>query len=199
MPSNNGQTAALHAHFLKILPEIELHARTRFSDLKCPGKRDDAVAEAVAISWKWFLRLAHQNKNVDEFVATLAHHAVRHVRRLCGQGWGEDALSPHAKQQNITVGPIANGNSLQGNNFDDALTDNNQSPVDEQVAFKLDFAAWLQTYDDRSREVIYALMRGEHSRQVGHRYDTDTTPIPVVVRSDQSDIASVHEPLAAVP
>ena len=58
--------SALHAHFLQILPRIETHARIHFRHLRCPGKRDDAIAEVVAVTWKWFLRIVEQQKNVDE-------------------------------------------------------------------------------------------------------------------------------------
>ena len=97
IPESDPQTArscpapgpeALHAHFLQVLPRIVTHAQVRFGFLKCPGKRDDAIAEVVALAWKWFLRLIEQGKDIDQFVSVLADYAVRHVRcgrKLCGQ------------------------------------------------------------------------------------------------------------------
>ncbi len=75
----------LHAAFLSILPRIELHARMRFHHLRCPQSRDDAIAEAIAISWRWFLRLIQQGKDPLSFVSRIADFATRHVwsgRRL---------------------------------------------------------------------------------------------------------------------
>ena len=46
---------ALHQSFLSILPRIEVHARVCFRWIKCPDKRDDAIAETVAVAWKWFV------------------------------------------------------------------------------------------------------------------------------------------------
>src|SRR5262245_507607 len=40
--------ARLHAGFLALLPRIETHARIFFRGVKCPGKRDDLIAEAIA-------------------------------------------------------------------------------------------------------------------------------------------------------
>jgi hypothetical protein len=37
---------------LELLPAIETHARIYFRHLRCPGRKEDAVAEAVALSWK---------------------------------------------------------------------------------------------------------------------------------------------------
>jgi hypothetical protein len=71
---------ALQQQFLAILPRIELHARISFRYLPCPGKREDAIAEVVAISWKWFLRATEDGKDVNEFASAIATFAVRHVR-----------------------------------------------------------------------------------------------------------------------
>src|SRR5262249_53777313 len=90
----------LQAQFLAILPRIQTHAQIRFRHLRCPSKREDAVAEVVAVAWKWFLRLDARGKQVGGFVSTLADYAVRHVRScrgLCGQGKAKDVLSPLAQ------------------------------------------------------------------------------------------------------
>ena len=52
----------LHAHFLAMLPRIELHARIRFRHLKCQHSKEDAVAETVALCWHWFIRLMRPAK-----------------------------------------------------------------------------------------------------------------------------------------
>ena len=41
---------ALHAHFLAVLPRIETHARIYFRYLKCLHKKEDAIAETVAVA-----------------------------------------------------------------------------------------------------------------------------------------------------
>src|SRR5262249_47552333 len=62
----------LHRCFLAILPRIQLHAQIVFRHEKCPDKRSDAVAEAVALAWHWFVRLSQQGKDATLFVAALA-------------------------------------------------------------------------------------------------------------------------------
>src|SRR4051812_37515536 len=62
----------LQAAFLQIMPRIQTHAEVYFRYLRCPGKRDDAIAEVVAVAWKWYLRLCEQGKDASEFVSTLA-------------------------------------------------------------------------------------------------------------------------------
>src|SRR4051812_40873880 len=91
---------ALHARFLALVPRIELHGRVYFRHVKCPQKRADAIAEMVALCWKWFVRLALQGKDASQFPSALARFAacaVHSGRRLCGQEKSKDVLSPVAQ------------------------------------------------------------------------------------------------------
>lgn len=45
----NERLAALRDRFQSILPRIERHATIYFRNLKCPAKKDDAIAEMVAL------------------------------------------------------------------------------------------------------------------------------------------------------
>jgi hypothetical protein len=104
-------------------------------------------------------------------LARFAAQAVHNGRRLCGQERIKDVLSPRAQQQhNFTVVSLPEGSSLNGNVFDEALTDNTQTPVPEQVAFRFDFPAWRMTRSDRDRRVIDDLMVGERTMDVAERY-----------------------------
>jgi hypothetical protein len=161
---------ALHAHFLAILPRIETHAKIRFRYLRCPGRRDDAIAEVVAVCWKWFLRLDEQGKDIDEFVMAFADYAVRHVRsgrRLCGQVKSRDVCSPTAQRRHAFEVESLDGCTRrdfgalyadpQGQNYQDAyedrLKDNTTTPVPDQVMFRIEFPLWLSRLGRRNREI----------------------------------------------
>jgi hypothetical protein len=82
------QTATgLHDRFLsRILPAVERHARVYFRHLRS-ADQEDAVAETIAIAWRWFLRLTERGKDAARFPSALAGYAARAVnsgRRLCG-------------------------------------------------------------------------------------------------------------------
>jgi hypothetical protein len=161
---------ALHAHFLQILPRIETHAQIFFRCLKCPGKRDDAIAEVIAIAWKWFVRIMEQGKDIDEFVSTLADYAVRHVRagrKLCGQEKAKDVLSPRAQRmkgftvEGLPSSILRSHNTLYGephgqdqiDAFEERLKDNTHSPVPDQAAFRIDYPVWLSQLGQRNSEI----------------------------------------------
>jgi hypothetical protein len=163
----------LHADFLTILPRIELHGRVYFRHKK-PDKRDEAIAEMVALAWKSFVNCVRNGKNPLDFPMALARRAAQAVhngRRLCGQERIKDVLSPRAQQQhNFTVVSLPEGSSLNGNVFDDALIDNTQTPVPDQVSFRIDFPAWRLTRSDRDRRVIDDLMVGERTMDVADKH-----------------------------
>ena len=167
-------TAALHAVFLSLLPRIALHARVYFRHVRCPHRRADAVAEVVALTWRWCVALAQRGKDVARFPSALAAFAARAVksgRRLCGQEKAQDALSPRAQaRRGFLVEKLPDYSTLSGNPLDDALTDNTVTPVAEQVAFRLDFPAWLATLGGRDRGVALDLMAGERTRDVARKY-----------------------------
>jgi hypothetical protein len=174
----------LHTAFLSILPRIETHARVSCRGLRCPHSREEFRAEVVALCWQWFLRLVEKGKDPLQFPTTLAAYAARAVksgRRLTGQERSKDALSPLAQRRHgFRVGPLPtstrrphdgfHGNFKGRQALDEALQDNTVSPVPEQVAFKIDFPAWLLTHPDRDRRLIDRLMLGERTLDVSRAF-----------------------------
>ena len=59
--------AALHARFLKLLPRIETHGSIFFRHVKCRETREEAIAEMVALAWRWFVRLMRRGKDANTF------------------------------------------------------------------------------------------------------------------------------------
>jgi hypothetical protein len=155
---------ALQQNFLAMLPRIELHAEIMFRHLRCPHKQADAIQETIAVAWQWFLRATEQGKDVNEFVSALATFATRHVRagrRLCGLDRARDVLSPVAQQKKgFTISSLPKYSTLSGSIFDQALRDNTQSPVPDQVAFRCDFPVWLERLSDRNRRLARDMALG---------------------------------------
>jgi len=194
----------LHTAFLSILPRIQLHGHISFRHSR-PDKREEAVAELVALCWKWFIRLAERGKDATLFPTALARFAARAVhngRRLCGMQKTKDVLSPRAQQINgFTVVSLPEGSSLSGNLFDEALIDNTQTPPPDQVAFRLDFPAWRLTRSDRDRRVIDDLLVGERTSDVADRHGLTAGRVSQLRRDFFEDWVRFHgeSPEAARP
>ena len=177
----------LHARFLALLPRIRTHGRVVFRHLKCPNKKADAIAEMVALSWRWFVRLVQKGKDPAQFpsiLATFAARAVQSGRRLTRMERPKDVLSPRAQQlhdfkvESLPVSTRASFEHLYSSphgqqrqdTFEERLRDNTVTPVPEQVSFRLDFPAWLKTRTERDRQVVEDLMVGERTGDVAARH-----------------------------
>jgi len=165
---------ALHAGFLSILPRIEEHARIYFRYLRCPDLKEDAVVETVALAWSWYRRLRQRGKDVAQFVSTLASYAARAVksgRRLCGQEKAKDVLSPCAQRRyGFQVEGLPEDHSRLREPFLEALWDNTQTPVPDQVVFRVDFPDWRTSRSVRDQRLMDELLVGEQTQDVSRRF-----------------------------
>lgn len=184
-------TPDLHSSFLHMLPRIERHARFHFRHVRCPQRKDDAIAETVGIAWCWVVRLAARGKDARNFVstlATLAALAVRNGRRLCGQEKAGDVLSPRAqRRRGFAVVRMPDDAAPDRNPLSDALIDNTRTPPDDQAVFRIDFPAWLTSFDARRRRVIEWLMKGERTADVASRHGCSPARISQLRREFMRD------------
>src|SRR3954447_603526 len=92
----------LHAAFLALLPKLQTHAAIYFRHVRCYNKKADCVAETIALAWKWYVRLAEQGKDVNQFLMAfifLVARAVKSGRRACGMERADDVMSPVAQRR----------------------------------------------------------------------------------------------------
>jgi hypothetical protein len=155
------------------LPNVLSHGRVYFRHLRAERK-EECIAEMVALAWKWHRRLTERGKDASRFptaLASFAARAVRSGRRLAGTDRARDVLSPLAQQRKgFAVGKLPDCSSLNGNVLAEALHDNTRSPPDEQCAFRIDFPAWRATHTERDRRVLDDLMLGERTLDVAGKY-----------------------------
>jgi hypothetical protein len=197
-------TEALQAAFLTILPRIELHGRVFFRGVPCPHRREDAVAEVVALSWVWFVRLVAKGKDPLTFpmmLATYAAKAVKCGRRACGQEKGKDVMSVVAQQRHhFTVEPLpcsiasthegrhgATRGQRRQDSWEERLHDNTLTPIPEQVAFRLDFPAWLDSLTSRERRLVGEMANNERTMDLSQRFELSPARISQLRRELHND------------
>jgi hypothetical protein len=183
--------AALQMGFLTALPRIEAHGRVYFRSVRCASTKEECLAEMTAISWKWWVHLHKQGKDPSGFIATLATFAARAVksgRRLCGMEKAKDVMSPRAQQRHqFAVGKLPDISTLSTNPLVEALTDNTQTPPDQQVMFRLDFRSWLGTLDDRRRRIVGDMLLSERTLDLARKYGISPARISQLRRELQFD------------
>jgi hypothetical protein len=150
------------SEFERAVPRIERHGRVAFRGLRCQHEKEECLAEMVALCFLWWGRLLKQGKDPSQFISALATFAARQVRdgrRLCGQR-SKDVMSPRAQVRH----------QLSVSTLDEALTDNMQTPVPEQVIFRLDFPQWLGRLSERNRELALAMALGHHTEDLAENF-----------------------------
>jgi hypothetical protein len=173
-PASTAGFAHLHASFLAMVPRIVMHGQLCFRHLRCPVQKEDALCEMVALSWSWYIRLTQRGKDATQFVSALASYAAKRVRsggHLTGMETSTDVLSPWAQRANsFWVQTLPDDSTLNTNPLVEALHDNAQTPILDQIVFRLDFPAWLRTRTERDRTIVDALMIGERPRDISRRH-----------------------------
>jgi hypothetical protein len=174
-PTDSAALARLQATFLaSVLPKALSHGRVYFRHLRSAELKEEYIAEMVALTWRWHLRLAERGKDASRFPSALARFAARAVRsgrKLAGMDRAKDVLSPQARQrQGFAVGKLPDYSALDGSPLAEALHDNTQSPVVEQVCFRLDFPPWRASHAERDRRLLDDLMLGERTLDVAGKY-----------------------------
>ena len=167
-------TADLHARFLTIEPRIRTHARVYFRSVKCPVKKEDFIAETVALAWKWFKRLAEKAKDATQFASVLATYAARAVkwgRRVTGQLKAKDVMNERTQQRHgFTVSKLPDYSTLSTNPLVEALADNTRTPPPDAAAFRVDWPAWLRTRTRRDRRIIRDMMANERTKDLANKF-----------------------------
>jgi len=193
----------LHSRFLVLLPRIELHGRIFFRGL-ASHKREEAIAEMTAVAWKWFRRLAERGKDVSQFQMVFVYLVARAVnsgRRVTGQEKAKDVMNPATQRRrgfNVErlhtstcashkdLYSVPHGQELH-DAFEERLRDNTMSPVPEQVAFRIDWPAWVMSRTDRDRRIIRDLMAGERTLDVSRKYGISPARISQLRREFHDD------------
>jgi hypothetical protein len=181
----------LHASFLAMMPRVVSHGQVHFRHIKCPLQKEDAIAEMVSLVWLWHIRLAQRGKDATQFVSALASYAARRVRsagRLTGMEKSTDVLSPWAQRANgFCVETLPDDSNLSTSILAEALHDNVQTSIPDQVAFRQDFPAWRRTRTERDRQIMDALMSGERPLAVSRLHGLSPGRISQLRRDFQED------------
>jgi hypothetical protein len=193
----------LHEAFLQLMPWVERHGRVYFRHLRRHDDREEAIAEMVALAWRWFVRLANRGKDASKFPSALATFAARAVnagRRLSGHEAPKDVLSWRARRRHgFGVQALPDFDTPGGESLAGALRDNTRTPPPEQAAFRLDFPSWLGTRTRRDRSVIEELMRGGRTAEVSAAFGISPSRVSQMRQEFRADWARFCGDEAAAP
>ena len=183
--------AELHARFLAIRDRVELPARIYFRHIRCWFKKDDLIAETVALAWKWFRRLAAKGKDAREFASVLASFAARAVksgRRVAGQLRIKDVMSELCQQRHgFYVGKIPDFSTLDANPLSEALCETPDHDPARLAAFRIDLPAWLARLSRRNRKIAVEMAQGEKTQALARRFQISSGRVSQLRREFHED------------
>ena len=163
---------AWHAGFVTMLPTIVAHARIAFR-FRTPEAREDAVAECVANALVAYARLVELGKENLAFPTPLAMFAVRQYRdgrRVGSRSNVNEVLSQYAqRRKRFNVASLDKYDESE-DAWTEAIVEDYRTPVADQVQFRCDFPAWLNTLSRRDRRIALRLAHSENTGEVARRF-----------------------------
>ena len=160
--------------FLAMLPKITAHAKFAFRHLK-PEARAEAVQEVVCNALKAFARLVQLKKTDIAYPTVLAGYGVRQVRdgrKVGGSLNVKDVSSLYCQdRKGVTVERLDRFNDLDDCWEEAVVQDTRNSSVSEIVAFRCDFADWLQSLTNRDRRIAEFLSLGNRTSDAARKFN----------------------------
>jgi hypothetical protein len=171
-PRSQASAPAWHAGFLTMLPVIHAYARGAFAHLN-PEARQDMIQEVVANALVAYVRLYQQGRVALAYPTVLARYGVAQVRdgRRVGTKLNiKDPLSRYCQKRKGVVVERLDRFDEEDNQWQEAVVEDPHTPVFEQVQFRCDFPAWLNTLHRRDRRIAETLALGHRTQDVARRF-----------------------------
>jgi len=160
--------ADIQQSFTEALPRIEGLA-SAYLRMKNSERKDEAIQEVVALSWKAYRDLVAQGRDVEKLLGRIVEFAAKQVRsgrRLGGAQPIRDIMSATCRfREEYRINSLPIGREDAAPEINDALR-YEDSPADQAVV-NVDFQAWLDTLDGRQREIAEQLASGYNTVEVG--------------------------------
>jgi len=172
-PKPASNPPAWHAHFLKMLPAIRLHAKISFRNHNAEA-REEFIEEVVANALQAYVRLVQQGKTDVARPGPLARYGVAQVRdhrRVGGHLNIRDVMSEYCRQRkNLTLERLDKFDQSEDQWQEILLEDRRAGPFDI-VRTKLDVAAWLRSLPSKLRRIAKTLANGDRTSDVAKKFN----------------------------
>jgi len=186
-----------HDDFLPLLPIIHRYARRAFFSWP-QVHREEALAETTATAFVSFIRIKQSGKNPFDFPTRLVRWAITHV--LAGRHVGSRDNSRDVMARVAQVRHDFGVDSFTRIGYwHYCLIDSRQTPVPDQVSFRIDFAAWLKTLSCREQRIALLLCEGYTTGEVAQRFQLSAGRISQLRRElcDSWEEFQAEEPVIA--
>lgn len=162
------------------LPRIQRVIRFRLRHIT-EERREDAIEEAIALSWKAYRTLFLKGRNVGPLVQKIAESSARRVRYgrgLTNMNPLRDVMSDTSRHRHdYSIGSIHPSDDGEVDpDVIDALQDRGPSPADE-ATLNVDYEEWLEVQEDRRRWVAEQLEQDFTTTEVARELGVTRTRV----------------------
>jgi len=167
-PRRRPATPRWHRPFLKMLPKIRSYAQNAFRHLD-PESREDAVQEVIVNVATATACLVKRGKTKEIFPTVLVGYAIAQFhdgRRVGNRLRVTEVLSSYAQRRKGFMVQRLDRYDRDADEWIEAVVEDHRTPVPEQVAFRIDFPAWLAILSKRHRRIAEALAVGNSTSLV---------------------------------
>ena len=144
--------------FTSLLPAIREEAAKAFRHMR-PEAREDALGEVAASACCAYARLVELGKTDIAYPRALARFGIKRFydgRRVGSRMNVKDATSPYARRRSKIIVKSLDRFDNEENAWREAVVEDDQTPIPDQVAFRIDFPSWLKSYPKRERRIAVA-------------------------------------------
>ena len=176
-----------HRQFLAMLPVIRKYAKRAFQCLNAEA-REDAVCEVTANAVVAFARLVELGKVDLAHPTVLARYGIvqtREGRRVGNRRRVGEVLSGYAQRKKGFFVERLDRFDKESAEWLEAVAEDPRTPVPDQVAFRVDFPAWLKLQTPRNRRIAEALAVGGTTSDVAKRFHVTSGRISQLRRQFQ--------------
>jgi DNA-directed RNA polymerase specialized sigma24 family protein len=180
-PNDIPPPEAIRAHFEQVLPRIQRHAKIQFSYLT-PEARDDAIAKALGLAWKYYLAEAEKGKKPDEYISAIATYAVKHVRAgrdVAGVEKAKDVMSKRVqREKGFSVQSIPDHDDpCEESETAEALRNWRETPPDEAAAFHHDFPMFVEELPEKQAAVVLDAAMGDTTTELAEKHQVSSSRV----------------------
>ena len=171
-PLRQAANSQHNERFLELVPAIERYARLAFRHVQ-PEEREEAICEVVAYAYCAFRRLSELGKLDVAYASPLARFGVARFRagRRIGSRQNAGDVFSGAAQRRVGFSLVSLHSTCSGSEiWEEALADDTLTPIPDQVAFRLDFPAWLQGLSRRDRKLAKFLALGNTPSEAARQF-----------------------------
>jgi hypothetical protein len=146
--------------FVQWMPMMQHRARRRFLNLP-PDLRQEAVANSLALAWKFFYALFRKGRaDEPQVLKSCIYYAVKQTK--CGRTIQSSRCKDAFDQRRTGK---ARFSDFDVNNFIGRNT-----PIPDQVSFRLDVPAFFRTLTIRQRAIAADLATGMATKEAAEKY-----------------------------